>query len=164
MHVRNSEKIVDYIMKSKLPQLIKWLKSFWKAFGRKETLPMPTNCCWTLVELSYFWIHVSYFLMVDLTLVMVDIGEHGKAGQVGANFYGPLVVNNLTVAPIWLSTDGCLVTIVCPGNCYNISWGRSGGDSPATKARKAREKAERNAALARAARVRMRQRARDEGN
>ena len=43
MHVRNSEEIVDYIMKSKLPQLIKWLESFWKAFGRKETLPMPTN-------------------------------------------------------------------------------------------------------------------------
>ena len=96
MHVRNSEEIVDYIMKSKLPQLIKWLESFWKAFGRKETLPMPTNCCWTLVELSYFWIHVSYFLMVDLRLaydvssdVMVDIGEHGKAGQVGANVMDP---------------------------------------------------------------------------
>ena len=108
--------------------------------------------------------------MVDLTLafdvssdVMVDIGEDGKAGQVGANFYGPLV-NHLTVGPIWLSTDGCLVTIVCPGNCYNTSWGRSGGDSPATKVRKAQEQAGRNADLAKVARARMRQRARDEGN
>ena len=55
---------------------------------------------------------------------MVDIGEYGEAGQVGAKLYGPLL-NHLTVAQTWLSTDGCLVTIVCPGNCYNTAWGRS---------------------------------------
>ena len=62
--------------------------------------------------------------MVDLTLAfnvssdaMVDIGEHGEAGQVGDICYGPLV-NHLTVSPIWLLTEGCLVTvtIVCPDN------------------------------------------------
>ena len=131
---------------------------------------MPTNCCWTLVELSLLWIHVQYLLMVDLTLafavssdVLVDTGEHGGVGQAGANFYGQLL-NHLTIAPIWLSTNVSLVAIVCPGNCYNTAWGCSGGDSPAAKARKAQERAERNAALARASHARTRERARNKGN
>ena len=49
--------------------------------------------------------------MVDLTIafdvssdVMVDIGEHGETGQVGAIFDGPLL-NHFTVAPISLWTN-----------------------------------------------------------
>ena len=61
------------------------------------------------------------------------IGDNDNLGQVGATFYGPLVCH-VTAAPIWVSSDITLVTIVCQGQCYNVSWGRSIGNSPAINA------------------------------
>ena len=119
---------------------------------------MPTTCCWTLVEYSLLWIHVQYFVILDVLLgydvssdIMNDIGEgEGTIGQAGATFYGALL-DHLTAAPIWISIDGAFVTIVCPGKCYNCAWGKGGGDSVATRARKAQEAAERAAARRRVA-------------
>ena len=42
------------------------------------------------------------------------IGDNGNLGQVGATLYGPLVCH-VTAAPLWVSSDGTLVTIVCRG-------------------------------------------------
>ena len=80
--------------------------------------------------------------MLDLTVrfdvssnVLHRIEDNGNLGQVGATFYGPLV-GRVTSAPLWVSSDGTLVTIVCQGQCYNAYWGRSGSDSPAVKTQK----------------------------
>ena len=64
--------------------------------------------------------------------VLHCIGDNGNVGQVGATLYGPLVCH-LTAAPLWVPSDGTLVTIVCQGQCYNASWGRSVGNSSVVK-------------------------------
>ena len=130
---KNNDDIVQYIKASKLPQLMKWLQNFYRVFGAKTNLSMPTTCCWTLVEYCLLWIHVQYFVILDVLLgydvssdIMNDIGEgEGTIGQAGATFYGALL-DHLTAAPIWISIDGAFVTIVCPGKCYNGAWGRGG--------------------------------------
>lgn len=111
---------------------------------------MPTTCCWSLMNLSEEWNHIQYFVLLDMHLafdissdVMVDIGQNDELGQVGATFYGPLI-DHCTAAPLWVSKDGSRVTILCPtDDCFNAAWGRSGGPSAASKARKAAEKAKR---------------------
>ena len=67
--------------------------------------------------------------------VLHRIGGNSNLGQVCATFYGPLV-GHVTSALLWVFSDGTLVTIVCQGQCYTASWGRSGGDSHAVKAQK----------------------------
>ena len=51
----------------------------------------------------------------DVSLdVLYRIGDNGNLGQVGATFNGPLV-GHVTSVPLWVSSDGTLVTIVCQG-------------------------------------------------
>ena len=136
-----SDAVKDLITQSKLPKLVRWLKSFHQLFTDDANLPMPTTCCWSLMKLSDEWDHIQHFVMLDMHLafdlssdVMVETGKNGKLGQVGATFYGPLV-EHCTSAPIWVSKDGTRVTIVCPSDdCYNGAWGRSGGPAAASKA------------------------------
>ena len=139
---RNSESIISLIKESGIPELARWLKQYYLLFGTKTTLPMPTTCCWTLVEYLEEWDHEQYFILLDLMVgfdvsskVLKLVGDKGNVGQVGATFYAPLVCH-VTAAPLWVSSDCTMVTIICPGRCYNASWGRSGGDSPAVIARK----------------------------
>ena len=103
---------------------------------------MPTTCYWTFVEYLEDWNHQQYFILLDLTVefdvssnVLHLLGDNGNIGQVGTALYGPLACY-VTAAPLWVSSDGTLVTIICQGRCYNASWGRSGGDSPAVNVRK----------------------------
>ena len=147
MHQDCSNAVKNLITQSGLPKLLRWLDSFHKIFGYKERLPLPTTCCWALMNLSEEWNHVQYFILLDMHLafdissdVMVDIGQNDDLGQVGATFYGPLI-DHCTSAPLWVSKDGSRVTIVCPTDeCFNAAWGRAGGDSESTKIRKAAEK------------------------
>ena len=89
---------------------------------------MPTTCCWTLVEYYLAWIHVQYFVILDLLVgydvssdAMNDTGEDDETtGQAGATFYESLL-DHLTADPKWISDEGNFVTIVCPGKCYNCA-------------------------------------------
>ena len=47
-----SDDIVKYVNLSKLSQLMKWLKHFYRVYGVNQTLLTPTTCCWTLVDLN----------------------------------------------------------------------------------------------------------------
>lgn len=163
MQKHNSKGVEDYINTSPFETLKQWLANFFRLF-EGQNLPMPTTCCWTLVAESEEWLHVQYFLLLDVLLafdvssdVMVDIGRDPLIGQAGSTFYGPLF-NHCTSAPLWTNGDDSLVTIICPSkNCYNLAWGRAGGDSPATAARKkakratAKKNAEREARVAKRA-------------
>ena len=147
MHRTNSNSIIELILNSKLPPLLQWLGNFQRLFGTNKRLPMPTTCCWSLVENSQQWTHKQYFILMDLMMafdvssdVFEALGDDVNLGQGGATFYGPLL-DHCTSSPLWISKDGETCTVICPGNCYNFAWDKSGGDSPATKARKALERA-----------------------
>ena len=150
MQQKCSDAVKDLITQSGLPKLTRWLNSFHQLFGDEERLPLPTTCCWSLMKHSEEWIHMQYFVLLDMHVaydissdVMVDIGLDEQLGQAGATFYGPLI-DHCTSAPLWVSKDGSKVTIICPDDeCFNAAWGRAGGDSEATKARKAAEKEKR---------------------
>ena len=142
MWSRKSYTIISLMSESDFQDLLRWLKQLYLIVGTKTTLPMPTTCCWTLVEYLEDWNHQQYFILLDLTVefdvssnVLHLLWDNENLGQVGTIFYGPLL-HHVTAAPLWVSSDGTLVTIICQGWCYNASWGRSGGDSPAVKLRK----------------------------
>jgi hypothetical protein len=145
MSADGSKAVKKYIVNSAFKSLQEWLKRFERIFGDKMKLPMPTTCCWSLVKKSNDWRHLQYFIILDLLLafdlssdVMINNGRDGALGQVGATFYGPLI-EHCTSAPLWVNKEG-LVTIVCPDDeCFNVAWGRGGGPTEATKARKAAE-------------------------
>jgi hypothetical protein len=90
--------------------------------------------------------HLSYFLLLDANMaydVSSDVLE--KFGQCGATFFGSLF-EHCTSAPLWIDTSGTKCTINCPlDGLLNLAWGRGGGDSEQTKARKAAERARKRA-------------------
>ena len=139
-----SDAVKDLIRESGLRKLTRWLSSFHRLFGENENLPMPTTCCWSLMNQSDEWDHLQFFVLLDMHIafdvssdVMVDIGQNGNLGQAGATFYGPLI-EHCTSASLWISKDGSRVTILPPtDDCFNAAWGKAGGPSSATKAMKA---------------------------
>ena len=101
------------------------------AEGLKEILPLPTTCCWSLVENFDEWTHIQYFVLTAVNLAY-DISSNitsNQWNQLGATFYGSLF-GHQTSQPVWVSKDGKTVTLSCPGNMYNFAWGRDGGSRP----------------------------------
>ena len=128
------------LRESSFQQLHRWLDSFHALFGIDASLPLPTTCCWCLAEPHEEWVHNQMFVLLELGVgmdissdIMRSAGTGEDSGQVGATFYGPLA-EHLTSAPLWTSVDGKKVTLVCPGRCYNMAWGRSGGPPPGSRA------------------------------
>ena len=107
MWLNNSSDIKQYMANSKFEQLHRWLSSFQDTYGDSKKLPMPTTCCWTLVESNDHWIHVQYFILLDV-LKGFDVSsdllhnkyDGGDYTQLGGTFFGPLV-DHATSAPLY---------------------------------------------------------------
>jgi hypothetical protein len=128
--------VKKHIKDSTDPKLIQWLDTFHSNFGSDCKLPMPTTCCWTSLKTSseWKWAHISYFLLLDVEMAY-DLSSDvlQRFGKSGATFYGS-VLEHCTSAPLWVTLDGKLATIVCPvEDFYNFAWGTSGNSSEQAK-------------------------------
>ena len=116
-----SDTCKEYLIESKDPLLLRWLKTFHNNFGDKEYLPMPTTCCWSLLKRSLQWMHLSHFLLLDANMaydVSSDVLE--KFEQCGATFFGSLF-EHCTTAPLWIDASGTKCTINYPLDGF-LTW------------------------------------------
>lgn len=142
MSKKSSDLVKQYLEKSFSFKIRNWYKSFKALYGMKQALPLPTTCCWYPLRSSDTWYHHSYFIILS-AMFAYDLSNNQCEPCYGATFFGSLISHG-TSAPLWISRDGSLVTVVCPEDkLYNAAWGRSGGYSEESKRRKQQERVER---------------------
>lgn len=120
------------------------MDSFELTFGIDHLLPIPTNCCWLLLNKSDEWNHTSAFLVLEVGMAY-DLSSKilPSNGQYDATFYSNLY-KCCTRAPFWVNKDDSVEPIICPRDgFYNLAWGRGGGSSQQQVAQK--KAGERNA-------------------
>ena len=64
----DSNRVKDHVFGSNILPLIRWLTSFQQLFGESTALPLPTTCCWMLLDASSKWTHMQYFVLLDVGL------------------------------------------------------------------------------------------------
>ena len=100
------------------PELVQYFSRFVTVFfilTKKKILPLPTTCCWIQIKTCNEWMHVQYFLILEILLVYdlsSDIFQR-QCTQITATFYGGLL-HHLNASSLWVSIDGKMVTTVCP--------------------------------------------------
>ena len=125
---RYYDEVVEYIHKGNA-RLIGYLDRYRLLFPNlhlKKYLPLSTCCCWVYEKQSTEWVHIQYFVLLDVGLAFdlsSDMFKY-KFEQLTGCFYGGLF-GHLTSRSTWISKDGMFITTVCPTKGFWIfGWGR----------------------------------------
>ena len=92
---------------------------------RQKKWPVSTTCCWVPMSKNSDWIHVEYFVFLDLLLAL-DLSSDmftNRAKQLGCTFLGG-AFGHLTTRSLYVHRNGRNVSTIPPPLCNgNAAWG-----------------------------------------
>ena len=125
---RYYNEVVEYIGKGNA-RLRRYLARYCLLFPNlhlKKYLPLSTCCCWVYEKHCTEWVHMQYFVLLDVGLAFdlsSDMFMHNFEQLTGC-FYGGLF-GHLTSRSTWISKVGMSITTVCLSKGFWIfAWGK----------------------------------------